>query len=269
MRSIIQDDLEKWGVTFYEAAESARENLQQMGEVSFASLQNEGGEGVYISANGDNYDASRLVMLDLVRKMPVRGDIIAMVPNRDTLVVTGSDDPAGLEIMAKIAEDSFQKPRPISTVALHLVGDEWESWLPEADSPLFDKFHELRLRTIGMEYNDQKELLDQIHSQSGENVFVASFSAIKRKENGRITSYSVWSEGVDTLLPETDDILLLRPDAETKDVKLMAASSFERVQEITGDLMQPTGTYPERYRVLEFPTEEQLAAIGTGDWPVK
>src|SRR5436853_346163 len=65
-----------------------------MGDVSFASLQNEGGEGVYISATGDNYDASRLMMLDLVRKMPVRGDYIAMVPNRDTLVITGSDDAA-------------------------------------------------------------------------------------------------------------------------------------------------------------------------------
>lgn len=268
MRSIIQDDLAKWGVTFYEAAEAARENLQQMGDVSFATLQNEGGDGVYISANGDNYDASRLIMLDLIRKMPVRGDYIAMVPNRDTLIVTGSEDPTGLEIMTKIAEESFQKPRPISTVALTLVGDEWESWLPETDSPLYDRFHELRLRTIGMEYNDQKEFLDQIHSQTGENVFVASFSAVKRSEDGRVMSYSVWSEGVDTLLPETDDILLLRPDTASKDVKIVAAGSFERVQEITGDLLQPTGTYPERYRVTDFPTDQQLEAIGKHDWPI-
>src|SRR4029079_1237660 len=123
------------------------------------------GEGVFVSATGDNYDASRLIMLDLVRKMPVRGDYIAMVPNRDTLVITGSDDSAGLQIMAKIAEDSFQKPRPISTVALKLAGDEWESWLPDAHSPAHAKFRELRLRTIGMEYNDQKELLDQINAQ--------------------------------------------------------------------------------------------------------
>ena len=268
MRSIIQDDLAKWGVTFYEAAEAARENLQQMGDVSFATLQDEGGDGVYISANGDNYDASRLIMLDLIRKMPVRGDYIAMVPNRDTLIVTGSEDPTGLEIMTKIAEESFQKPRPISTVALTLVGDEWESWLPETDSPLYDRFHELRLRTIGMEYNDQKEFLDQIYSQTGENVFVASFSAVKRSEDGRVMSYSVWSEGVDTLLPETDDILLLRPDTASKDVKIVAAGSFERVQEITGDLLQPTGTYPERYRVTDFPTDQQLEAIGKHEWPI-
>src|SRR5262249_8113922 len=143
---------------------------------------------------------------------PVRGDYVAMVPNRDTLVVTGSDDQAGLEVMCKVAEESFQKPRPISTIALRLVGDEWESWLPDASAPAHAKPHELKLRTVGMEYNDQKELLDQIHEQTGQDLFVASFSAVQHKSTGRITSYSVWSDGVDTLLPETDDVVLLRPE---------------------------------------------------------
>jgi Protein of unknown function (DUF1444) len=267
MRSIIQEDLDKWEVTFYEAVEAARNNLEQMGNVAFASLQNEGGEGVYISATADNYDASRLVMLDLVRKMPVRGDYVAMVPNRDTFVVTGSEDAAGLELMGKVAEESFQKPRPISTVALRLVGDEWESWLPDPSSPVFGKLHKLRLRTIGMEYNDQKELLDQIHEQEGKDLFVASFSAVQHKETGRITSYSVWSDGVLTLLPETDDVILLKPDPTAEKVEVVASGSFERVREVAGDLMQPLGTYPERYRVLEFPSQRQLAAIGKREWP--
>jgi hypothetical protein len=261
MRSIIQDDLDKWGVTFYEAAEAAKINLEQMGNVAFASLQGQA-SGVYISATGDNYDASRLIMLDLVRKMPVRGDYVAMVPNRDTLVITGSDDPAGLEVMCKVAEDSFQKPRPISTVALRLAGDEWESWLPDCDSRSFTRLHELRLRTVGMEYNDQKELLDQIHQQTGEDTFVASFSAVKQKDSGRITSYSVWSEGVNTLLPETDDVILLRPDRASDNVAVVASGSFERVREVAGDLMQPIGSYPERFRVSQFPSEQQLAEIG-------
>jgi hypothetical protein len=267
MRSIIQDDLDKWEVTFYEAIESAKSNLEQMGNVAFASLQNEGGEGVYISATADNYDASRLVMLDLVRKMPVRGDYIAMVPNRDTFVLTGADDPAGLELMCKVAEDSFQKPRPISTVALRLAGDEWESWLPAMDSPVYGRFHELRLRTVGMEYNDQKELLDQIHKHAGEDLFVASFSAVKHKQTGRVTSYSVWSDGVQTLLPETDDIVLLRPNPASEKVEVVAAGSFQRVREVAGELMQAEGTYPERFRVQEFPSSQQLAEIGKRDWP--
>ena len=140
-------------------------------------------------------------------------------------------------------------------------------WLPPRSSPSFAKLHELRLRTVGAEYNDQKELLDQIHQHSGEDLFVASFSAVQHKDTGRISSYSVWSDGVDTLLPETDDLVLLRADQAADKVQVAAAGKFVRVREIVGDLMQPLGTYPERYRVVEFPSGPQLAAIGKGDWP--
>ena len=267
MRSIIQADLDQWGVSFYEALEASRRNLEQMGKVAFVSSDTPGGNGLYISATGDNYDASRLVMLDLVRKMNVRGDYIAMVPNRDTLVITGSEDEEGLQVMCKLGEESFEKPRPISTVALRLEGDTWESWLPSRNTPAFAKFHELRLRTIGMEYNDQKELLDQIHEQNGEDVFVASFSALQNKETGRLSSYSIWSQGISSLLPQTDDIVFLRADGGMDKVEVVAAASWEKVRDIAGDLMQPEGTYPERYRVLDFPSPRQLAAIGKGEWP--
>jgi len=90
---------------------------------------------------------------------------------------------------------------------------------------------------------------------------------VKHKSTGRVTSYSVWSEGVDTLLPQTDDIVLLRPEPDAGEVKLAAAGSFERVREVVGDLMQPLGIYPERYRVGAFPSERQLEAIGKGNWP--
>ena len=262
MRSIIQDDLDKWGVTFYEAVEAARRNLDQMGNVSFASLQGQSGDGVYFSANGDNYDASRLLMLDLIRKFQVRGDYVAMVPNRDTLIITGSEDEAGLAVMIKAAEDSFDKPRPISTIALRLEGDNWESWLPEPSSPHYAKFHELKVRTVGMEYNDQKELLEQIYAAAGDDLFVASYSAVQNKETGRVSSYAVWPAGVPTLLPEADAVMLLRGNPQAGDVAVAASGSWQRVRDIVGDLMQPLGMYPERWRVAEFPTDQQLAAIG-------
>jgi hypothetical protein len=230
-------------------------------------LQSEVGEGVFISANSDNYDASRLVLLDLIRKIPVRGEPIAMVPNRDTLIVTGSEDEAGLKVMCKVGEDSFQKPRPISTVALRLVGDQWESWLPEPARPVYGKLRELKLRTLGMEYTDQKELLDQIHRQAHKDLFVAAYSALQRKDTGQVSTYCVWTAGVTSLLPETDDIILLRPDVAAGKASIAAAGGFQRVRDVAGDLMRPQGTYPERYLVQEFPSEQQLALIGKRDWP--
>jgi len=257
MRTISQTDLDNWEVTFYEAVEAARHNLEQMGEVAFANLDS----CVYASATGDNYDASRLVMLDLIRRFEVKGDYIAMVPNRDTLVVTGSDDEHGLSIMAKIAEDSYEKPRPISTVALRLEGDEWVPWLPPRSSQAFGKLHELRLRTIGAEYNDQKELLDEVYAAKESGPYVAQFNAMQNKASGQVTSYSVWSEGLTILLPQTDSIFFFRPKGE-KDGEIVAGASWEEVQQIVGNLMEPAGMYPERYLVRDFPSDYQLEAIG-------
>ena len=257
MRTISQSDLDNWEVSFYEAVEAARQNLEQMGEIAFANLD----RCVYESATGDNYDASRLVMLDLIRGFEVSGDYIAMVPNRDKLVVTGSDDEHGLSIMAKIAEDSYEQPRPISTVALRLEGDDWVPWLPPRSSPSFAKFHELRLRTIGAEYNDQKELLDEVRAASGTGYYVAPFNAMQNKTSGQVTSYSVWSEGLDIMLPQTDSIFFFRPKGENEG-EIVAGGSWDHVQQVVGNMMEPAGTYPERFIVRDFPSDYQLEAIG-------
>jgi hypothetical protein len=152
-------------------------------------------------------------------------------------------------------------------VALRLVDEQWETWLPPANSSIFTKLRELKLRTLGMEYNDQKELLDQIHRQTQRDCLVASYSAVQRKDSGHISSYSVWSQGSTTLLPETDDLVLLRPDAATGRVQVAAAGCFNRVRQAVSDLMRPQGLYPERYLVQEFPSEQQLTTIGKADWP--
>jgi hypothetical protein len=59
----------------------------------------------------------------------------------------------------------------------------------------------------------------------------------------------------------------LRADPAADKVEVAAAGSWQRVREIAGNLMQPEGTYPERYRVRDFPTAHQLAAIGKSEWP--
>lgn len=42
----------------------------------------------------------------------------------------------------------------------------------------------------------------------------------------------------------------------------MARGRWDRVQSIVGHLMTETDDYPIRFFVDDFPTEEQLAAIG-------
>ena len=108
MRSISGDDLKGWDVSWYEAMEAAKSALSEM-EFAVARI----GDHLYASASGDNYDASRLILTDLIQQMDVYGDHVAMVPNRDTLLVTGSNDETGLQIMADLAEKALEDPRPL------------------------------------------------------------------------------------------------------------------------------------------------------------
>lgn len=254
MQSINREQLESWDLSYYEALEVARQNLSET-EFAIASVS----DRVYISATGDNYDASRLLLVDMIERLPVEGRPVAVVPNRDTLVITGSEDETGLSMAADLVEQAMRSPRPMSGIPMILDAGEWQSWLPPADHPQFTRFRLLELKSLGGEYAEQKELLDALHQRRGREQFVASFSAME-KPGGEVFSYCLWSAGVDTLLPRAQQVLFHGPGVEG-----VCGGPWDQVTEIVGDLLELVDMYPPRYRVRGFPTAEQLAQIGRAE----
>lgn len=255
MRTIGQNDLDRWGVTLYEALEVARQNLSK---IPCKFIGPDQGEGVYLSATNDNYDASRLLLVDLIRQFNVRGDHIALVPNRDTLIVTGSEDENGIKAMVGLAKDALGKPRPIGGFIVKLGGDEWVSWMPPTSHPHFNELRRLKMQTYSDFYAQQKALLDKLHQSTHEDIFVASFTTAENRQTGEIWSYCVWARTVMALLPKTDKVVFMGPDETPR------FADWDRVVAAASDLMEPIETYPERYRVAEFPSESQLAEMGAG-----
>ena len=252
MRSVPQSNLDAWGVTLYEALEVARENLAALPSKFVGP---ESGEGAYLSATGDSYDASRLLLTDIIRRFSLKGDPVAMVPNRENLVVVGAEDDEGLAGMVKMAVEAMKEPRPISGIALRLDDDEWVPWLPDVSHPSYKDFQRFQLQSLGQDYAEQKDLLDKLHAKRGEDVFVATFSAIQ-SPNGRLLSYATWTETTNALLPKTDVLVIGRIGGQP------AMVEWQRVLDVAGDLMEPLDIYPFRYRVTEFPSDKQLAAMG-------
>jgi hypothetical protein len=250
MRSISQNNLDGWGLTFYEALEAARRNLTQL---EHAFIGPKEGKGVYLSTARDGYDSSRLILLDLIRQFRVAGDFVAMVPNTDTLIVTGSEDMNGLIGMVGLAKNALQQPRIISGIAVRLDGEDWVPWLPDPSHLLFNEFRGLQLQSIGRGYAEQKEMLD---GTTDKDTFVASFSIIHNPETGHFMTYCVWPKDGLALLPLTDTIAFMQEGKGP----LMA--EWDRAVEVIGHLMEPLEIYPQRFRVSDFPTEEQLAAMG-------
>lgn len=253
-----QHHLSNWDRSLEDLLDIACDNLRKISNDPWDCPY----QGVWVSPWRDNHDASRLVLTDLLQTIPVKGAHVAMVPNRDTLIVTGSADEAGLAQMAVLAEKALNSARPITGHAFLLENETWRPWLPDAAHPLYGHFHLLQLKSFGQDYAAQKDLLDALHAKTGRNIWVASYAAVKNDQTGKSHSYCVWSQGVDTLLAQTEQVFFFVPDGENDDGSVVAKVNWDRVQQLVGHLMEPQGVYPARYRVREFPTAEQLGRMG-------
>ena len=258
MMQLQQHMLNQWQATFEEAYESACENLLAITKHTLQEVI----PGVWASAWKDNYDPSRMLIIGYIRDHEVKGDPVVMVPNRDTLLLTGSDDPAGLGKMVEIAEGAYEHPRPLSSLAYRLTQqNEWVPFLPEPNHREYKRFRLLQLKNFGSEYSEQQAALNELHEQTGKDIFVASFSAIENNTTGELRSYCVWSEGVVALLPKTDYVYFFRA-GDGQDGKIVATVPWTEVETVLGDEFKPVGIYPERYLVKGFPTNEQIAGFG-------
>lgn len=252
MRYLHHEDLETWGKTVYEIMEVARMNFEQNSPMGFSKI----GDSFYSVLGDADYGATRLIQDDLLAKMEVEGDMVAVLPNRGTLMITGTESVGGLKVMADLLEKEQEQPRPISNVLFRRVSEDWEPWLPPTDHPTYAAFKLAATRSIGGEYDEQKEALEKLYAAKGDDVFVASFSGMEHKATGVVASYCVWPEGALSMLPKTDLIGLIDRQEE-----VIGMVPWDEVARVAGDLFEPAGMYPERYRVERFPSQDQLATI--------
>ena len=202
----------------------------------------------------------RLLLVDRIKEFDLAHIPVAMIPNRDSILITGSDDPVGLAMMAELAAKGLEQPYSLSGVPLILQDGEWVDWMPPPDHPSYARFREFEMNFIGAEYTEQKQLLDAAHERGGIDIFTASFSAATRPDGSQV-SFCVWGEGVDALLPVTHKVVFMQKGRENKAM----FGDWARVIEFAGELMELTDHYPRRYRVREFPSSAILDAIGLGE----
>lgn len=248
MRSVTADNLCDWDVTLYEAIEAARHNLLESG-FPLALL----GDHLYVSVSGDHYECCRILAVDLIHKLKLQGDPIAMIPNRDTLFITGSDDAEGLNMMATLTAKVMEEPRPMMSTALQLVDDEWIDWLPPAAHPAYPKFKHLKVQCMLGLYDAQKEQLSQLHQVQGIDVSVAGQFALQ-SPGGLLWTCCVWAESIESWLPESDYIMFFWNEQSQQ-----ARVTWDQALQIVGALVEEIDDlYPKRFRVKAYPDDSQL-----------
>lgn len=254
LRTISQDDLDDWGVTFYEAMEIAKQNLAEIEVPAYAQI----GEGTYMIETCDSYDASRMILLDRM-KLEVKGNRVAMVPVRDCLIVTGDEDTEGLQALLQLGRAKLEDgARPISLEPFVFKDGDWYPLELNSDHPAYEQLVTAQLGWRKFEYDEQAAALNRVYEAQCVDLFVANFTPVQSEASG-FSSYCVWSQDVASLLPKTDKIAFYVP--QRKEGEMLGLVPWERFTEKFPDSLHERDCYPPRFETREFPDVDLLLSM--------
>jgi uncharacterized protein YtpQ (UPF0354 family) len=251
MMRVMEDQLDKWHVTIDDALAVSIENLRDRSTDKFERL----GPGVWLSAWSDYYDPSRLLLQDMIRRLPVKGDPVVLAPSPNRLLVTGANDDQGLQTLANIGTEMFEKEtKSLSGTVIRLHGDRWHEF--DADGARCPELADLRRRFMANDYDQQKSLLEKHHEKTGDDIFVGTYMLFQYKDSQRLGANSVWTKGALSYLPLADNLAFMIP--ETNELIVVP---WKAAVSIVNGLMTPLDMYPERFKVTAFPNDEQLRKL--------
>jgi len=242
---------EEWGVDLDQALAIARDNLRTLDDAPFVEIA----PGLFRSTWGDAYDSSRVLLPELLHRLPLAGMPVFMLPTRDVLLVASERDEQAQRAMIAQASEAMNDGRVISDEMLHYVEGQLQTVIP-ASEVLRQALRALHLQVRAGLYATQKEQLDKVHELHGHDVFVANFIV----DSSNHISIGCWSEGVDTSLPQTDFIALVVEESDTQMVE------WHVVMREFGHLLEADTRHihPPRYLTRGFP-DADLRARCPGD----
>jgi hypothetical protein len=254
---VVQSQLDDWGVTFEVAMETAIANLRDRTIDTFINL----GDGVMLGQWNDAYDSSRILLQDVIYRAG-GGDPVVMIPTRGRFLVGPSQSVAAQLKMIDFSLNSLQQDgRPVSAGMYKISDGLIVQYVPQHAEvvALLDQLKKMHLLD---EYGSQKNMLEKIHENEEEEIFVATFNLYKNDATGRITSHATWSKDVKTLLPKTDLITLFQAGKTEADHKMFLVT-WEDLWKVAGHSLEEVEGYPVRYLAADFPEDDVLASVPT------
>jgi hypothetical protein len=252
MQYLGPDQLSQWGVSTDKAFADAMDNLRRQSQEPLVTLA----PGLCTATWEDSYASSRVLLEEVIRRCKVRGEPVVLLPNRDVLLLTGSEDEQGLLEAAQRAQAALESPRPMDGRALRRSPKGWLPFLPPRSSKAWAAFRKLHVLSLAREYEDQRQ---HLMSAQEPDAFIASFKLYENKQ-GHAFSMGIWVKDLETLLPKVDLISFIADPEPGPGTRPVATVRWELVERDAGKLLSPVpGLYPVRYRLQGFPSAEQLA----------
>lgn len=247
--TLVEGPDRSWGIRLEEGIAIALTNLRD----STADRFIQRAAGVFQGAWDDGYDTSRILLPDVLERLPLKGRPVFMIPTRELLLVTGDRDGQGLASLVELSLEAMEKGRILSA---DLYCYENAKVVPyRVHNPLLKaRLERLRKLYTQSEYDAQKQALDLMNEDNAVDLFVANYLLFASPQDPeQVFSLGTWTRGVDTLLPVTDRLMLVRPEGDSGNAQTRMVA-WDQALELLGDYLEPVpGHYPPRYRTLGFP----------------
>jgi hypothetical protein len=229
-------------------------------------------QGVFGCRNLEDHQSALLLLEPGAdyRLPPIEGAPVALVPSRNLLLLTGSEDVRGLARLLEIAQGAHQMSNFCSATMLHWTGHRWSEFHFRPGSAGARREREISLVQSASDYGLQKQLLDQFHQKHGRDIFVANLMFYRGNDvEAPVFSVTALASGTTgTLLPRADRLSFVRQivDPDTglaqKDASDIANVAWSDAMDIAGDLFEPVPfLYPPRLRALSFPDAHVWARL--------
>jgi hypothetical protein len=210
----------------------------------------------------DSYDAARILLHPAIGQLEVKGSPVVLVPDRDCLVVTGSDDIDGLRQIAATGHVRIEEAsRLISGTPLVLRGSTWEEFEPPAQARA--AFAHLSRVYDELNYREQTSFLRAQSAGPSSTLFVAEVQVFQTGPDKHETFTCLPSIGP-TLLPKADWVALYDVEADT-----IQTTSWADLFRVLIRRMSPVQRHPVRYRLETFPSLEERQKMGGTPRPVQ
>jgi hypothetical protein len=253
--------LRGWGVGADEVRAAAERNVARLPVIAPEPYDRSRGT-IWHLPERDGHEASRLLAPGWLAgfRGKVDGRPIAIVPDRTSVWIAGDARPDAVLLLADMAQRQYRSsPRRISP-ALYTLSDAGHV------VPYRRPGHGEAERAVALghatlaldEYARQRPLLERRVAADGRDLFVASLEAVARQPGGIPITCAVWTEGVPTLLPAADAVVLVAGDPVAP--SWTALVPFDHLARIAGSAwVEEPVPGPPRYRTPPWLGAEQVA----------
>lgn len=250
---VYEETLQVWGQSHQAVKQQAFDNLRALQRPSWQEIA----PGVHQLISAVSYEESLFLVDAVIEGLPFAASAVVLPVNRGVLLAADGNSREGvLALLAAASRSLAEKPWPMSATLLHRSDGQWvEFTATDRVAECARALHQINLETI---YRDQGELLQQ---ELGEDVFVGTFALLQKGEGlEHVRSWCTWTEGVRTLMPQTDVVILGHQGNGGASGESLIVE-WPHVWTLCGHRLAVTDNDPPRFMVESFPDEAEWQAL--------